>query len=111
MSRYPIFYEIQAAKVTLSMKGDKLNVLPSSNVAPALAEIIRANKTELVDMLSRSADLPPCERCHGPQLAVRTFDGFENFECQACKVCSGCRPVANGCQLTQPQLFSEKAAA
>ena len=111
MSRYPIFDAIQSAKVVLSMKGDKLNVLPSSNVTPALAEFIRTNKAELVAMIERGRVLPPCERCQGAQWAVRTFDGFENFECQACKVCSGCRPVANGCQLTQPQLFSGKAAA
>lgn len=110
MSQSPIFDELQSAKVFLSMKGDKLNATPSANVTQALACFIRDHKTELVDMLERGQDLPPCERCHGAQLAVRTFDGFENFECQQCGVCSGCRPVANGCQLTQPQLFSGKAA-
>jgi hypothetical protein len=38
---------------------------------------------------------PPCKRCQGAQLAVRTFDDFENFECQQCGVCSGCRPIGN----------------
>ena len=108
MSRYPIFDEIQAAKVVLSLKGDKLNVVPSKNVTPALAEFIRTNKAELVDMIERGQDLPTCERCQGAQLAVRTFDGFENFECQQCGVCSGCRPIGN--QLSQER-FSGRFAA
>ena len=111
MSQYPIFYEIQAAKVFLSMRGDKLNVLPSSNVAPALAEMIRANKTELVDMIERGQDLPPCERCQGPQWAVPTFDHYENAACMPCKVCSGCRPIGNGYQSMQQELFSGGASA
>ena len=111
MSRYPIFDALHAAKVFLSMRGDKLNVRPSKLVAPALAEMIRANKTELVDMLSRSADLPPCERCEGPQIAVRTFDHYENAECMPCGVCSGCRPIGNGYQSMQQELFSGGASA
>ena len=108
MSQYPIFDALQSAKVVLSMRGDKLNVLPSSNVTPARAEFIRTNKAELVDILSRSEDLPPCERCQGPQWAVQTFDHYENFECQQCGVCSGCRPIGN--QVSQER-FSGRVAA
>jgi predicted RNA-binding Zn-ribbon protein involved in translation (DUF1610 family) len=108
MSRYPIFDELQSAKLFLSMRGDKLNVRPSSNVTPALAEFIRTNKAELVDMIERGQDLPPCERCQGAQWAVRTFDHYENFECQQCGVCSGCRRVGN--ELSQER-FSGRVAA
>ena len=95
MSRYHIFDAIQAANVTVTLKGSNVAVRPSKNVTPALAEMIRTNKAELVDMLERGQDLPTCERCHGAQLAVRSFDHYENFECQQCGVCSGCRPVGN----------------
>jgi hypothetical protein len=108
MSRYPIFDALQSAKVFLSMRVEKLNVRPSANVTPELAQFIRTNKAELVDMLVRGQDLPLCDRCQGPQLAVRTFDGFENFECQQCGVCSGCRPIGN--QLSQER-FSGRIAA
>ncbi len=108
MSRYPIFDEIQAAKVTLSMKGDKLNVLPSSNVTTELAAFIRTHKTELVDMIERGRDLPLCNRCHSAQLAVRCSDPYENFECQQCGVCSGRRRIEN--QLSQ-ELSSGGASA
>ena len=108
MSRYHIFDAIQAANVTVTLKGSNVAVRPSKNVTPALAEMIRTNKAELVDMLERGQDLPRCERCHGAQLAVRTDDGFENFECQQCGVCSGCRPVGN--QLSQER-FSGRVAA
>ena len=108
MSRYPIFDALQSAKVTVSLKGSSVAVSPSKNVTPALAEMIRANKAELVDMIDRGQDLPQCERCQGPQIAVRTFDGYENFECQQCGVCSGCRPIGN--QLSQ-ELSSGGASA
>ena len=93
MSEYQLYDSIQTAKVTISMKGVKLNATPSSSVNPEVASFIRQNKTELVAMLERGQGLPPCERCHGPQIAVRTFDDYENFECQHCKLCSGCRKV------------------
>ena len=95
MSQYHIFDAIQAANVTVTLKGSSVAVRPSKNVSQALACFIRANKTELLDMLRRSADLRPCQRCQGPQMAVGTFDGFENFECMRCGVCSGCRPIGN----------------
>lgn len=93
MSQYPIYDPIQAAKVALSLDGCDLLCSPSKAVTPALAEFIRAHKTVLVAMLERGRDLPLCGTCGGSQLAVRTFDGFENFECQRCGVCSGCRQV------------------
>ena len=94
MSEYPLYDSIQTAKVTLSMKGGKLNATPSKAVTPALASFIRAHKTVLVAMLERGRDLPLCGTCGGSQIAVRTFDGYENFECQQCNLCSGCRKVA-----------------
>ena len=82
MSEYPLYDSIQTAKVTLSMKGGKLNATPSKAVTPALAEFIRAHKTVLVAMIERGRDLAPCEHCQGAQIAVRTFDDYENAECE-----------------------------
>jgi hypothetical protein len=56
-------------------------------------EIAKPMKADLLHMLERSADLPPCGVCGGPMLAVPTFDGFENFECMRCDRCSGCRRI------------------
>ena len=111
MSQYHIYDAIQAAKVTVTLKGSSVAVSPSKLVTPSLAAFIRDHKAELVVMLERGQGLPPCERCHVAQMAVRTFDGFENHECQRCGACSGCRPVGNGCQFNQQELCSGKGAA
>ena len=91
MSEYPLFDSIQEAGLIASLSGSNLSVRPASRVTAELKTMISENKTKLVKMLERSVGLPPCETCQGPQIAVRTFDGFENFECQQCNVCSGCR--------------------
>ena len=93
MREYHIFDAIQTAKVTVTLKGSSVAVSPSKNVNHELASFIRQNKSELVAMIERGRDLAPCEHCRGPQIAVRTADGYENFECQQCKVCSGCQKV------------------
>ena len=92
-SQYHIYDMLQDAKVKVTLDGCDLIVTPSSSVTPALAEFIRQNKSELVAMLERGRDLPLCGTCGGSQIAVRTFDGYENFECPACNLCSGCRKV------------------
>jgi tRNA(Ile2) C34 agmatinyltransferase TiaS len=48
----------------------------------------------LMAILFRSKTLPVCPKCGGSQLAVPTFDGYENFECYKCGECSGCRKAS-----------------
>lgn len=72
----------------------KIRLVVSSVNTPAEAvEIAKANKPQLVAMFERSRHLPICKICKGLQLAVPTFDGYENFECLNCGICSGCRVV------------------
>ena len=92
MSQYCIFDPIKAARLTLSLRQGNISVRPSSAITSELAELIRKNKAVLVKMLERSMDLPACRCCSGQQVAVQTFDGYENFECIRCGICSGCRP-------------------
>lgn len=68
-------------------------VRPAELVTAELAAIIREHKALLISVLERSDDLPDCSECGGDQLAVPTFDGYENFECVSCGRCSGCRRV------------------
>lgn len=91
--QYHIYDMLQDAKVNVTLDGCDLILTPSKSVTQSLAEFIREHKSELVSMLSRGRDLAHCERCHGAQIAVRTFDHYENFECIGCRVCSGCRRV------------------
>lgn len=64
------------------------------SVPAAAVELARERKAELVAILDRSTDLPPCSQCGGVQYAIPTFDGYENFECIPCDKCSGCQEVA-----------------
>ncbi len=65
----------------------------NENVLPKAIELAKPNKSALLTMLERSADLPPCPQCKGMLLAVPTFDGYENFECIPCDICTGCKKV------------------
>jgi len=93
MRQYHIFEKLVATGIVISLNGSTLNAKPSKAVTPAVAQFIRDHRAELVDMLQRSRQLPPCTQCQGPQIAVATFDDYENFECLRCDVCSGCRKV------------------
>jgi len=63
-----------------------------SRLPADIVQQIRTHKTQLVKVLSRSVGLT-CPGCGGGQVAVPTFDGYENLECFHCGKCSGCRRV------------------
>ena len=81
---------VWAAGGRLSLSAQQLRVDGASVLSAQQVEQIRDNKAELVAMLERSQDLR-CPHCSAQQIAVRTFDGFENLECFECGRCSGCR--------------------
>jgi flavoprotein len=91
MRQYHLFEKLVDAGIVVSLNGSAINVKPSKAVTPEVAQFIRDHRAELVDMLKRSRQLPPCTQCQEPQIAVATFDGYENFECFRCDCCSGCR--------------------
>lgn len=93
MNLLAIFTELSTMGVHIvSPESGRIRLTCSSGNVPAVAvELARPFKSELVAVIERSADLPVCPECGGDQMAIPTFDGYENFECVACDRCSGCR--------------------
>lgn len=89
---YELFEGIHSAGGRVSLVGNQLRVDGVSRLPASIVEAIRARKPELISVLSRSVGLK-CPHCSAAQIAVPTFDGFENLECFHCGQCSGCRRV------------------
>lgn len=91
MNTLKVLSEIIQKGLSLRVLDGAILARPAELVTPEVGDAIRENKPALVAVLERSADLPKCSACGGDQVAVPTFDGYENFECVACDRCSGCR--------------------
>lgn len=91
MNTLKVLSEITQKGISLRVLDGAILVRPVELVTAEMADIIRENKPAMVTVLERSVDLPKCSECGGVQVAVPTFDGYENFECLSCDRCSGCR--------------------
>lgn len=88
-----LFEQIESAGASLSLSGGKLRAVNGIGLAPEIVDEIRCHKDLLIHVLSRSVGVV-CPHCSAGQIAVPTFDGYENFECFKCGKCSGCRRAA-----------------
>jgi len=87
-----LFQGIYSSGGSVSLIGDQLRIDGASLLTTEIIEQIRAHKSTLIGVLSRSVGLV-CPKCSSAQVAVPTFDGFENLECFQCGKCSGCRRI------------------
>jgi hypothetical protein len=77
-----LIHQLAKTGITISLSGEHVVAKPTPKVTPAVVAQIRGVKPQLIQVLSGPINV--CDRCEGPVVRDRTFDGYWNRICARC---------------------------